>query len=1411
MYWNLAIVFGIFLIIDILGHIFLRIRRKAFEWILMSTIIILTIGSVTMGILNTVRKDKSDASDLFVAYNYLIDGNISSAEVKLATVGGEYGVKAEVLGVISSLIEQDYIQGYFKSERLLESGELKDIDKKYVKKVQQICKEEIGLVGESEEKYTDYKDYLADLEETQIQYTASGSYNVKTEKTEEAIEIAKDYMNEMKFSDKQLQDYTQDYEMDNKLYGQDISEITENDLKDIESEYGESEDVLRLYCKYYIYIKDYEAAKKAADKLINKYRNEENYVIYTDVIAQEAYSKAQLNTDNVMTSGDGINNSPDDRSDYATDNGTGNDIDNKSVDSEVRKLIEKAERKHEQAKKLEEYNDNITDEIQAQIDKLLSEANDLYTEANYVDVKRAINYILAKRPKNGDETGMYNLQLAKLYLIIGDRETANKYLYEVIDNSVDISDNSAIKEALDEVVEQYNKLTTDEYNSELNAAVDALIDAQTNGVVPSDESTINGTFNSYVTNTLKYDKLNIHISRIDKSEYPKIKAYVNINGDKEGKNELASDFTEEDFTLIDTLYEIDNFKILSDKSSSNVSIAIVMDKSGSMAGSPIENAKTAAIEAVNYMEKENEQIAIIAYEESAETVQKLTDSHERLKRAINSITSDGGTNIAGGLNAGIDAIKNESGSRAIILMSDGQDGNSGAMPDAIQNAIDEEIAVYTVAFGDADEEYMKDIADKTGGKFIKASSSSELSDIYLTLQKYIVNNYCIEYTVEKNVETDPRNLMVSIDEYSTSDNKDYYIKEENKPSDEGNKDSIEKIDENTLGISSITPGTTCIKDVTNGISVTITGGGFEEGMNISVGKIPLTDIKVESKTTLTATLKGTIEPGRYDIQIKTSDGRLIIANKMFSVFKSGTTKSIRLGESTITADAIGQISDNKLLASGNVMLNGFVHSAGDMEITVNGMDKDIDLNANSSVYVGESGTLSGNSKLYVSYKQMSEANGKNFTSLVMGGKDYVIQKNRYSIDVDSNSAGFDNNICDFDLSIPLIMDVDVAEVNLYSNRLQIDVKSIRLDEIVKDVNKSLTHKKGANEPEPTPVSRADANKFDIKDAGDIGVSIALTPDGIEFGGEAEVNVNDALQFGTFGIKSIKVKLNSLDKDNEYWSIGGEIDFSRLIPGFGGTGIEGLEGSLSSYYWLPDKVSIDASLNPGIPIYKIIEINKVGGSLQGMSTGLLKLYESLVSPETYNIIGTDIKSDAYDYQDVVLAAKLGAEANIFNTIDVSNNKLLKKFKDWGEIGDIDGKIEINFSEPEFVIGADMSLLGSEKASAEAKINKSGLDIAANVKLNISGFGMEISGGADANLGGNLSGAYMKAGVNGKLDCAPLSIHANGNASFKVEFEWDFKYAAVTVNYKDGSVNKEGTLWYDADGGPFIWNKIGTSSN
>lgn len=1417
MYWKFALIFGIFLIVDIAGHLGFRIKRKLAEWILMSLMVVLTIGSVTMGTVKHFNKDKGDASELFMAYKYLVDGDVSRAQAKLAVVGGEYATKASVMDAMVSIMEKDYIQGYFKTERLLDSGILNGTDKKYVKEIQNICMKEIGLgedniVGsnkteddnaddsnnnigsniginadnnadndadsDTDNQSNSYQEYLQELIDSQVTYTGS---NVSTEDNDdenEAKDLVDSYIDEMDFSEKEEEKYTQDYEMDSTLYGEDISQVTEGDISDIENEYGETEDVLRLKCKYYVNLGDYENAKKIAAKLIDKYRNEENYVIYTDIIAQEAYTKEQLISEGGIS------------------------VD-KDTDSEVKDLIEEANDKMEEARVLQDKYGEDSEEMLEKIDKLISDANDLYKEANYVDVKRAINYIIAKKPASGDDTGIYDLQLAKLYLIIGDRESANKYLHTVIDNSVDISDSSSIKEAVDEVVTQYNQISDDSYNAELNSAIDGLIKAQSNGVVPATESTVNGSFDSYVTNTLKYDKIQIHISRIDKSNYPTLRAYVNINGDKDGKSELASEFTEEDFDLIDTMYKINNFKILKDEGYNQVSLAIVMDKSGSMEGSAIDNAKSAATEAANYMEDEGEKIAIITYDDSATTSQGLTASKERLKRAISSIAANGGTNIAGGLIEGIDTIKDEKGSRAIILMSDGQDGNAGQMPEAIEYAIDEGIAVYTVGFGEVDDDYMSDIAEQTGGKYMKASDSSELADIYLTLQKYIVNNYCIEYTVEKNVDTDPRNLTVNVSKYNTSDNMDYYIKEENKPEGDETTEGIEKIDENTLGISSITPSTASIQNVADGVKVTITGGGFEDKMNVSIGNLVLSDVKVISKTELTGTLKGTMETGRYDIQIKTSDGKLTIGNKMFYVFKAGTTQSIRLGCTTITADVIGQMADDKLVASGNVMINGFVHSAGEMEITVEGMNPDIDLTANSSVYVGEEGKLEGHSKLYISYSQMENANG--FAAIAMGGKDYVIQKSTYAVDVDAQTTSFDSTICDFDLSIPLIMDIDVAEVNLYSNRLQIDIKSVRLDEIIKNVNDSLKHKKGTNEPDPTPQPRSSANKFDFKDPGDLALSMALTPDGMQFGGEVTVNVNDALKFGTFGINEIGLKLNSLDADNEYWKISGKLDFSHIMPGFGGSGVEGIDGSLSSYYWLPDKVVLDATLNPGIPVYEIIEINEVGGSIQGMSTGILRLYENIVSPETYKIIGTNINSDAYNYQDVILSGTLGAEANIFNVVKL-DNKLFKKFKEWGEIGTIDGTVEVNFSEPEFKVGAEMSLLGSEKAKAEAKINKDGLDITAGIELNISGFGLDVNAGADVNLGGNLTGAYEKMTLKGNLDCSPLKIHVKGESSVKIEWEWDFDTAAVTVNYKDGGVDKEGSLFYDADGGFFIWDKI-----
>ena len=294
---------------------------------------------------------------------------------------------------------------------------------------------------------------------------------------------------------------------------------------------------------------------------------------------------------------------------------------------------------------------------------------------------------------------------------------------------------------------------------------------------------------------------------------------------------------------------------------------------------------------------------------------------------------------------------------------------------------------------------------------------------------------------------------------------------------------------------------------------------------------------------------------------------------------------------------------------------------------------------------------------------------------------------------------------------------------------------------------------------------------------------------------------------------MSVKLNSLDPEHEYWKIGGKIDFSTSIGAFGNTGISGFDGYLSSYYWIPDTVKLDANLRPGPRVCEIMEINKVGGELQGMSTLLIGLYDSLVSEETKKILNAGIDQTLYD-KDIKLIGTVEAEADLFGCFGDENtgNQWMKKFRQWGEIGNAKGQVEINFSEPEFAVSAEMSLLGAEKAKAGAKINKDGLDISAALELGISGFGCEVKGSAAANLGGNFTERYIKIGVNGNVDMAPVDVHAKGDCKLTIDWDREFSKAKVTLNYKaNNGKQHEKSIWYDEDGGLFLWDKISTSSN
>ncbi|MCD7842994.1 MAG: hypothetical protein LUG56_11050, partial [Lachnospiraceae bacterium] len=71
--------------------------------------------------------------------------------------------------------------------------------------------------------------------------------------------------------------------------------------------------------------------------------------------------------------------------------------------------------------------------------------------------------------------------------------------------------------------------------------------------------------------------------------------------------------------------------------------------------------------------------------------------------------------------------------------------------------------VYTIGFGGADTEYLSYIASQCGGKFIEASSSELLAEIYASIGQYIQNDYIFEFTAVTDTENFSRILRVEAD------------------------------------------------------------------------------------------------------------------------------------------------------------------------------------------------------------------------------------------------------------------------------------------------------------------------------------------------------------------------------------------------------------------------------------------------------------------------------------------------------------------------------------------------------------------------------------------------------------------------------------------------------------------------
>jgi Mg-chelatase subunit ChlD len=193
--------------------------------------------------------------------------------------------------------------------------------------------------------------------------------------------------------------------------------------------------------------------------------------------------------------------------------------------------------------------------------------------------------------------------------------------------------------------------------------------------------------------------------------------------------------------------------------SNRVDVMLILDRSGSMAGQPLRDARNAAVLFVDLMTT-GDAIGVGSYSTSSRVdypLTAITDSSIKnaASAAIGAIDDGGYTSIGAGLVTGRDQLLargDDNHPWAIVLLSDGQENTAPYVASVLPTITATKIKVFSIGLGDVDESLMSRIAAETGGSYYLTPDSTELARIYNSIAGQVAGRQTL-YTVDGTVTT----------------------------------------------------------------------------------------------------------------------------------------------------------------------------------------------------------------------------------------------------------------------------------------------------------------------------------------------------------------------------------------------------------------------------------------------------------------------------------------------------------------------------------------------------------------------------------------------------------------------------------------------------------------------------------
>lgn len=194
---------------------------------------------------------------------------------------------------------------------------------------------------------------------------------------------------------------------------------------------------------------------------------------------------------------------------------------------------------------------------------------------------------------------------------------------------------------------------------------------------------------------------------------------------------------------------------------SPLQLALVIDKSGSMDGSNMEAVKIALKRLVERLGADDE-VLLVEFNDDARLVLPAIrgSERERLLKAIESLTADGGTDIEAGLTMGFDQLNtmpSRGGAQKRLMLFTDAMPNAGRTDSTSFRALTERYAkdgIGLTAFGvgiDFGQELAYHISQLRGGNFFYLESPEKIAKVFDTEFDYLVTP--LVYDLDVKIET----------------------------------------------------------------------------------------------------------------------------------------------------------------------------------------------------------------------------------------------------------------------------------------------------------------------------------------------------------------------------------------------------------------------------------------------------------------------------------------------------------------------------------------------------------------------------------------------------------------------------------------------------------------------------------